>query len=141
MKLSRIDPHILKGYVEVELNQAEIQALNTTPISIIRTPGSGRTYRVLKCLMTTDNKGTAFAGASTAVVIDFTGGTELAASATGFLAETTKHSTPVLPTVYSGTPVLVANEGLEITAANDMTLGDATSTLTVQLWWEIVPAA
>ncbi len=144
MKQSLIDPALYPPlYKEITLDQGEIQSLNATPVQLLPSPGPNRTIRLEKLIITTKNAGTAFAGADTAVSINFTdaSGPEFAATVTGFLAETLTHITPVLPTVYSGTPALVANQALVVTAANDFTLGEAASELVVQLWYVLVPLA
>lgn len=126
-------------YKKVVLNQAEILALNTTKLQILPAPGPSKTYSLKEGSGKIDNNGTAMTGANTGIQLDFENGSEFANIATGFLAETTEHKTPLLPTIYAGSPNQVANEAVYITAVNDMTLGDAASSLTIEIYYNIVP--
>jgi len=128
-------------YKKVILNQAEIQALNTTPLEILPVPAEHKTYQLRHGSIAHDTSvnDTAFAGVLSGIQAQFTGGAEFFNVADGFLEETLNHKTPILPTVYDGTDKLPSDEAVEVTAGNDMTLGDPASTVTIEIYYKVIP--
>ncbi len=140
MLFSVIDPALYPSYYkEVVLNNAEIQALNTTPILFLTAPGAGRKFRLDRCEFILKND-TAYAGASTAVVLNYTdaAGALFATSADGLLLLEVDSASNSFQVVANQAISGVSNLPLVITAANNMTLGGSDSTLKVALWYTIV---
>jgi len=123
------------AHVKLSLTQAQIQALNTTPITILAAPGANKGY-IIKAAWAVNNYNTAaFATATTLQLKDGTSGNIRAASTTSFIQSGTKRSEQM----SLSNPVNISiNTALTVTANANATSGNAASTFDVFVEYIVV---
>lgn len=131
-----VEEALVRRTATVTLTQAQVQALNTTPVSLISAPGSGK-YIVLDsavCLNTFDTA--AFEAGTNTLDISYTNaaGADAATFTNAFLESGSTAIAVAVPVAV--TPV--ENAALVASCNSDPTGGGASSTLKFQLVYHVV---
>lgn len=116
--------------VVLTLTQAQIQALNTTPISLVVAQGAGTVIEPLACAVFLDHNGTNYATANN-VRIKHSGQSNLMmSSSTGFIDATAdRYEKMVVATTDATNQRMFANTALVIDADADATANGGTITV------------
>ena len=120
--------------VKLTLNQAQMQAINTSPVEIVADPGAGKVIEIISCTIKNKFNTTAFASASV-LDLTFTAGEPMWSSLTGFITAVATKYQPMFSIANNDSKV---STSLKVTSASDATLGNAASVIEVYLNYRIV---
>ena len=138
---AKVEEDLLR-YVDVQLTNAQILNLATVPVTIIAAPGANKAIIVHKILLVADSSGGAYAEPSAPddMVLEYADGVDITGDidATGFLttADVQVRTYGVLDTVV--VPDVDAVVRL-LNTGTDYTGGNAANTLSVRVWYSVVP--
>lgn len=120
-KFEEIDDSIYVA--EASLTNAEILALNTTPIEVVAAPGSGKVLELVGATLIFDYGTTQMASGGAVVLEEETSGTDLSSTVAAAVIQAAADSIHTMTPVAA---VTVANKGIFITNATaDFTTGVA----------------
>ena len=138
---AKVEEDLLR-YVDVQLTNAQILNLATVPVTIVAAPGANKAIIVHKILLVADSSGGAYAEPSAPddMVLEYADGVNITGDidATGFLttADVQVRTYGVLDTVV--VPDVNAVVRL-LNTGTDYTGGNAANTLSVRVWYSVVP--
>jgi len=120
--------------VNLQLSQAQIQALNTTPIEIVAAPGAGKYIQIMSASAFLDHNGTTYSGASGDIQLNI-GSNIFITSGTNIITQTSDSVVPILGV----NQYISLNTAMNITSSNDFT--GAGGTLDVYVQYAIIDTA